>query len=445
MALSSKQLRRNRIFYGFGVVGTTIFDTFIGSFLTLFATDVLGLDALYFASLLIAPKIVDIAIDFFIMYFIGKTRTRFGMYRPWLLNMIAMVVALITIFSVPFLNVGRTAMLSIIVIAYFACNSICSSFYWISYKAMPGVMTENENELIRLSSTKTIFEYIFSIVASALTMPILLSFGRYEGDYRNPTGWLAAALIFGGFSLISSLLCFAFVRTDAELERKMTGEYSARDVFSDYKNVFSDKGFLAITSLLFLTYLATYTNQTVSYYYYICNLGIEDIISYIMLLAAVFAVFASVMTGKLHERFGLKHTLIIGAVSLIISAVCMMVAYSVWMVIVMGFFQVVGTTILTTLIFSLWPVVAKNLNPEKVRSPLNSTVGASNVFGNFGIILGNTLGAALVTFSRYNAELPVQDCFTLKVFRYSTPAITIVLSAVMIAVVLRSNRKGTVE
>jgi len=438
MKTAKNTLVRNRIFYGFGIVGSTIFDTFIGSFLTLYATDVLGLDALYFASLLIVPKIVDILIDFFIMYFVGKTRSKFGMYRPWLLNMVGLTLCFVTLFSVPEFNLSSSASLVIILISYFLSDSIFASFYWIPYAAIPGVITEDENELVKISSSRTIFDYVFSTLVSAATMPILLAFG----GHKNPEGWMVAALILGLLSLVSSVLCFVFLKTDPELEKKMTKEYSFADVFKDYKSVITDKGFIVLTALMFFAYLAVYTNQTVSYYFYIYNLKAEEIIGYLALIAAAVSVTVSLLTSKLQKNFGFRTSLVIGSACLAAAAVLMMFTYNTVMLVVSGSFMVAGTTIMMILLSSLHPVVAKKLDPNKVKTPLNSTVGLSTALEGFAVILGNTLGAAIISFGRYDASLDVQNSYTLNVFRYCSPAIVIVLSAVMIAVILFAYNKG---
>jgi len=432
MEITKKRLLKNRIFYGLGAVGPTIFDTFISSFLTLFVTDVLKLDALFFASLLIGPKIFDIVIDLFVMYFVGKTKSRFGKYRPWLINMAAIVGSLLVIFSSPYFNIANSGLLVIIVIAYFFSDSLCSSFYWIPYIAMPGVMTEDSNELVNISSSKTIFDYVFSILVSAATMPLLMAFG----SYKNPQGWIIAAAIFGGISLICSLLCFAFIKTNRDLETKTTRDYSAKDVVKDYGHVITNKGFLVIVCLLFLGYFSMYINSSVSYYFYIYNLGIENIIGYISLVAAAVTVIVSIFTNKIQKRIGQKNTLLLSICCLIASAITTMFTYNVATVVIGGCIMVTGNTLFLTIIFSLWPKVAKNLDNHKMKTPLNSTIGLSNIFGNLGILVGNTLGAAIISWSKYNPDIQTQDSYTLSMFRYCCPAILIGILIIMGLVII---------
>jgi len=431
METTKKTLLRNRIFYGLGVVGPTVFDTFVSSFLTLFVTDILKIDALLFASLILGPRIFDIVVDLFIMYFVGKTKSKFGKYRPWLFNMIGMAGALIVIFSSPYFNLSSNGILTIIIIAYFISEALCSSFYWIPYVAMPGVMSEDKDELVKISSSKTICDYVFSILVSSLTMPILMAFG----SYKNPEGWVVVASIFCGISLLCSILCFAFVKTDPILENKTTRDYSAKDVVKDYGHVITNKGFLVVTALLFLGYLIMYINTSVSYYFYIYNLGIEDIIGYITFVAAAVTVVVSLFTNAIQRKIGQKNTLFLSIGCLIVSSILTMFTYNVAMVVISGCIMVTGNTLFLTIIFSLWPRVARNLDSEKMKTPLNSTIGLSNIFGNLGILLGNTLGAAIITWSKYNPDIQAQDEYTLNMFRYCCPSIMIVLLIIM-AIVL---------
>jgi len=424
--------KRNELFYGLGITNQTIFDTIVGSFLMLYATDILGLDALSFASLLIIPKVVDVLIDFFIMYFVGKTKTKYGMYRPWLLSAIGTVICLVIIFSIKYFNISERNTLIVIFIAYFMSEAIFTSLYWIPYSAIPGVISEDSNELVRLSSSLTRFDYLSSTLVNILMMPILLAFG----GYKDPKGWLIAVIIFSLIGLVCSLLCFFFVKTDLKLEEKNKNNYSIKDIFTDYRYIITNKYFLGLAIILILVYLAVYINLTVSYYFYIYNLGIEDKIAYLAIFAAIFAIIASILTNKIKEIFDYKKTIIIGAINLGLSGLLMMNTYSFAMMIFTGFFQVTGTVILTTIIFSLWPTISKKLNNNKIKAAYNNTMSLSNVLGSLGIIVANTIGAGIISFSKYNPSLLTQSEYTLKVLRYSSPTITVVMSLMIFLIML---------
>jgi len=200
---------KTRLYYGLGSVGVAIMDAFLGSFLTLYVTDVLKIDALLFSSILIGPKIFDIVIDIFIMYFVGKTKSKRGMYIPWLINMVPLAIALVLMFTTPYFAISTNWVIVVLVVTYFISSALCDSFYYIPYLAIPGVISEDNEEIVELSSSKSIFENLSYTLVSIVTMPILLACG----GHKNNDGWLIAAGIFAFLSILCTSFMFFGVKT----------------------------------------------------------------------------------------------------------------------------------------------------------------------------------------------------------------------------------------
>ena len=89
------------IAFAVGDGGCNLVWTTIGSYLTLYYTDSVGLAAATIGTMMLLTRLLDGISDLIMGSIIDRTHTRWGKARPWILAAIPMWITLILIFLAP--------------------------------------------------------------------------------------------------------------------------------------------------------------------------------------------------------------------------------------------------------------------------------------------------------------------------------------------------------
>ena len=133
------------ICYGFGDLASQFVWTFVGSYLTIFYTDVVGLAPVAVSVIMMAARVWDAVNDPMMGTIAERTRSKFGRFRPY----IAFGCPLLAIFGVltftnPFSGSSSAGVIWAAV-TYIVAGMIYTLTN-IPYGALAGVMTEDANQ-----------------------------------------------------------------------------------------------------------------------------------------------------------------------------------------------------------------------------------------------------------------------------------------------------------
>lgn len=192
--------KRDRIGYMLGDMGNNMFFSFVGGYLMLFYTDIVGISAASVGTLLVVARIWDAINDPMIGTFIdSRPPKKEGKFRPYLLYfMIPVIVSGILSFT----TIGGTGYTGKLVYAYityilFGMMYTCIN---IPYGSLASVITSDPVERTSLSTWRSVGSLIANFVILAIAPAVVFN---TEGQ-PTQKGFLIAAFVFG----IIGLICY---------------------------------------------------------------------------------------------------------------------------------------------------------------------------------------------------------------------------------------------
>ena len=140
----------NKIGYGSGDIAGNVVYAFLSSFVMLFLTDSIGLNAGIIGTLMMVSKIFDGVTDIFFGTMIDKTKSKMGKARPWMLwAYIGCAVMLVAIFLIPE-SWGEFAKYAYFFITYTLLNAVFFTANNIAYGTLTALITKNGSERVQM-------------------------------------------------------------------------------------------------------------------------------------------------------------------------------------------------------------------------------------------------------------------------------------------------------
>ncbi len=211
----------NKVGYGSGDVAGNVVYAFLSSFLMIFLTDTIGMNAGIVGTLMMVSKLFDGVTDVFFGSLIDKTKSRMGKARPWMLwayfGCSAMIVALFFIPS----GMGDVAQYAWFFIAYTLLNAVFYTANNIAYSALTALVTKNGSERVQMGSIRFIFAFGTSLLIQTITVDAVKALGG------GAAGWRVMAIIYGVIGLVVNTISVFSVK---ELPEEELNESSSEDV-----------------------------------------------------------------------------------------------------------------------------------------------------------------------------------------------------------------------
>lgn len=190
----------NKLGYGSGDIAGNVVYAFLTSFVMIFLTDTVGLNAGIIGTLMMFSKLFDGVTDIFFGSMIDKTKSKLGKARPWMLyGYIGCAVMLIAIFAVP-TSWGDISKYIYFFITYTLLNAVFFTANNIAYGALTALVTKNGSERVQLGS----FRFVFSFGTSLLIQ--MITIGAVNGLGGDASAWRTIAIIYAIIGLISNTL-----------------------------------------------------------------------------------------------------------------------------------------------------------------------------------------------------------------------------------------------
>lgn len=197
---------RDKLGYMFGDVGNTMFFGFIGSYLMLFYTDIVGISAAAVGTLLMVSRIWDAINDPMLGTFIDSRPTSaIGKFRPYLWRFaIPVVFAGILVFTTP--NTANPTIKLVYAYVTYILFGMMYTCINIPYGSLSSVMTNDPIERTSLSTFRSVGSLVGNMFIMAV-VPMLI----FTNDIPTKKGFFTAALILGGVALVVYRLSYSMV------------------------------------------------------------------------------------------------------------------------------------------------------------------------------------------------------------------------------------------
>lgn len=415
------------ICYGFGDLASQFVWTFVGSYLTIYYTDIVGLAPAIVSVIMMGARIWDAINDPMMGAIAERTRSKFGRFRPY----IAFGCPFLAIFAVlTFTNPfgGGSAAGAIWAAVTYIIAGMLHTLVNIPYAALSGVMTEDANQRNKINTSRNIGMNLGLVIVNALSAGLALRFSSEGAEVANGHGYMMTALIYAIISIPLFLIVFA---TAKEKVQPMHGTqaFSFKDTVN---NLVRNKYLMIITLIMLLQMTAFMGRIAVTSYYVIYCLGSFTMIALIMTIPSLGGIIGSFFVPFFAKRFG-KRAVLMG--SMLIQAVGLLVIY-------FAPFDNITMVLVGCWIFGLFNVgfpmtlsmVADSVDYMELKTGIRTDGTAYATYGlatKVGNAIGGSIGVLLLAAFGYvaNAEQTVEAMNGINIVVNLIPAILFILGA----------------
>lgn len=244
----------NMVGYGSGDIAGNVVYAFLTSFVMIYLTNTIGLDAGIVGTLIAVSKLLDGVTDVFFGTMIDKTKSKMGKARPWMFyGFFGCAVTLFAIFAIP-TNMGQFAQYAWFLIAYTLLNAVFYTANNIAYSALTSLVTKNSSERVQMGSFRFIFAFSTSLLIQTITV------GAVDALGGGAAGWRNIALIYCILGVITNSIAVFSVKelSEEELNEVEEGDAPKDDdltLIQAAKLLFTNKYYVMICGVYILQQL----------------------------------------------------------------------------------------------------------------------------------------------------------------------------------------------
>lgn len=297
----------NKVGYGAGDIAGNVVYAFLSSFVMIYLTNTVGLNAGIVGTLIAVSKLFDGITDIFFGSMIDKTKSKMGKAKPWMLwAYIGCAVTLAAIFAIP-ADMGEFAQYAWFFIAYTLLNAVFYTANNIAYSALTALVTKNSKERVQMGSYRFIFAFSTSLLIQSITIGAVDALGG--GAY----GWKVVAIIYAVIGLIVNTISALSVKelSEEELSEGTDGEKNNEKygLVEAAKLLISNKYYLMICGVYILQQIYTAMISMGIYYmtYVLKNKNLYGVFSWAVNIPLIIAlIFTPALVAKWRGMYKLN-------------------------------------------------------------------------------------------------------------------------------------------
>lgn len=415
-----------KVGYGVGDMGENFCWTLVSSFILIYCTNAVGLDAAIVGTLMMASKFFDGVTDLVMGRIIDRTKSKMGKSRFWLfVSSFPLALSTIMLFNVPgsFTDAAKYAYIFII---YTLMGAVFYTMSNISYASLSAMITKNADERMQLQSMRFIFATIGILVLSSVTSRLVNVFGGGQD------GWRVVSIMYGIFCLVLVLITVASVREIPAEENENVSENAEkkpeRSFVETVKILVKNKYFLYLLVYNFVNSGCGGVMTGILVYYVTYTLKNADLQGLIGLVGYVPAILILPLVPKLSDKFGVQRTSFVGYIVVIAGSVIAYLGGA-----SSGLVIIIGGLVIRAL--GLGPftagsnvMIAQADDYSELKFGERATgmiFSCSSIGGKIGTGIGTAVCGFIISWSGFNNELAVQSQHTQNVFMnaYFLPAL----------------------
>ena len=196
-----------RIGFGSGQLGINAINGILGSFLTVYFTNVALLDAAIISTIIAVSKIFDGISDVVVGRLVDNTKSKMGKGRSWLFRVcIPFAISVMLLFFVP-PNWPSAVKYVYVFVMYNIVNTICLTSMLVPFYSMISLITRNSYERGLLGNIQQIFQTLGNVIVNAVFVTLLAKFSSDAANPNTQQAFTFTMLIFCIAMVIFSLIC----------------------------------------------------------------------------------------------------------------------------------------------------------------------------------------------------------------------------------------------
>ncbi|MBS5522767.1 MAG: glycoside-pentoside-hexuronide (GPH):cation symporter [Clostridiales bacterium] len=304
MGAQEKRLSKGTLIaYGLGDFASNLTNTFMGSYLSLFYTDVVGLAPAVVSVIMLIARIWDGVNDPMFGAIAERTHTKRGRFRPYIFY-VTPFLALSAVLVFTKLGSGTTSVIwaAVTYIAYGMLFTVVN----LSYGSLSTVMTANPQDISLLTSYRMMGTNLSSVLLSAIS-PLLLQ--AFSGSAEYTVGGYTKLIFI--YSLCSVPLFYLVYAKCRETIVPVGGSVKF-PVSQSIKYCLTNKPLMIIFVLMIISMTAFFGRMAVVLYYILYVVQRPDLISIFMALPSIMTVIGIFLTKNYILKFGKKKMAAIG-------------------------------------------------------------------------------------------------------------------------------------
>ena len=297
---------KDKMGYMFGDLGNTMFFGFIGAYLMVFYTDVVGISGAAVATLLVVSRIWDAINDPILGTFVDSRQgTKIGKFRPYLWRFaIPVIFAGILVFTTP-TNGSEGIKLGYAYFTYILFGMMYTCIN-IPYGSLSSVMTNDPVERTALSTFRSVGSLVGNLIIMAL-VPLLI----FENKIPTQKGFFKAAIILGIIGLISYRLSYKMV---TERIVHAVGKKEKLDFKKIMLGIFKNRGLMGVMLLSLAQLTSMMLSQSLTVYLYKDYFRAPELVGIAGAAGMAVSFMVLPMLGPLVKKFGKKELVSYGMI-----------------------------------------------------------------------------------------------------------------------------------
>lgn len=304
------------ILYSCGDLASQFVWSFIGTYLTVFYTDIVGIAPAAVAAIMMIARIWDAVNDPMMGAIAERTRSKFGRFRPYI-AFGAPVLAVFTVlcFTHPFAG-GSTAGVIWAAVTYIITGMLYTLVN-IPYGALAPVMTQDASQRNAINASRNVGMNIGILIINGLSSVIMLKFSAPGAEVADSRGYFYTGLIYA----ITSIPCFLavfFTSKEHVMPEKAPEKFSLLDTL---KNLAANKSLMVMLFIMIFGMCAQMGRIGVVIFYIMYNVGAFALIPVIMLSPSICGIVSSLLVPVAIKKLGKKNTMIAGYVGQALSLI----------------------------------------------------------------------------------------------------------------------------
>lgn len=304
-------------------MSSSMFWKIISYYLPIFFSDVYGLSLSSTALLIFVTRIWDVVSDPIVGVIVDRTDTQRGKYRPYLLWFaVPFAIAGCLLFTTP--AWGETGKLIWAYVTYILMTTVYSAIN-VPYASMLCLISDDSNERTLFSCYRMFFAFVGGFLAMCAWEPLCDLFACGTDILSLRDGWMYAMYVISFLGICMFLASYTLTREHLYIR-------STSSLFHDFRALFTNRPWWALTCVAMCTNLFNAIRATtVAYYfkYYTgetanIDLGFTGFLFFAGLFLAVGEVCSMagvLLTPSLSMRFGKRNTFMASSIVLTILSV----------------------------------------------------------------------------------------------------------------------------
>ena len=375
------------ICYGFGDLASQFVWTFVGSYLTIFYTDIVGLAPVAVSAIMLIARIWDAVNDPMMGAFAERTKSKWGRFRPYIAfgSPFLAIFGILT-FTNPFSGSSTAGVI------WAACTYIIAGMLYtltnIPYGALAAVMTEDSEQRNKINTSRGIGMNIGMMIVNFCSAPLMLYFSGAGAEVANGRGYTMTAIVYSVISVPLFLIVFFTSRENVVT----TVKEDKISISATIGNLVKNKYLMIVSAVMALQMTAFMGRIAVMSYWIIYCLGSFSLIAVIMTIPTVAGTVGALFVPSLAKKIGKRNVLMY---SLALQGLCLLGLY-------FTPFDNLTMVIVITVIFGLLNIgfpmtlsmVADSVDYMELKSGVRTDGTAYATYG-LATKLGNALGAAV--------------------------------------------------